>query len=231
MASEYTVSQGIQRLLHKESPFPLHPSLVGKKRTDFELVVTRYDEDISWTDHYSEFRTVYNKGGHDVSYAFIPLPNIGHHTDSILRHILDRYDTLATTTFFCHGSINYRADQQISKDLWKSFLTVDPKGIFALRQTGLPKKEGTFGCCKEPISILHERFFGTPYKPLFDWSPGLWISVGRNRIRGRPKEFYQRMLDWTHEPGPEGQPPTQDLYRSRSMYIERFLLKAFESKQ
>ena len=36
--------------------------LDGKTKRDFEMVIARYDEDISWSDNYKAFRTVYNKG-------------------------------------------------------------------------------------------------------------------------------------------------------------------------
>jgi hypothetical protein len=217
-----------RRLTHLQDPFPLSRKLEGKSRTDFELVVARYDEDISWTDHYIPFRTVYNKGATDVSYAFIPLKNEGHLADTILRHILDRYDTLAVTTFFCHGAINYRADQPISSDTWERFMGCSPNFLEFLEDTDLPNKRKIFGDCKETISEMHLRFFRTPYYPLFKWARGLWISVGRNRIRKRPREFYKRMLDWIHAPDPTGAvAPSQKLYRDRGIYIERFLLKAF----
>lgn len=67
-----------------------------------ELVIARYDEDISWSDQYLDIRTVYNKG--DVLPGSIPLPNLGRESHTYLTHIVERYDTLADRTAFIQGS-------------------------------------------------------------------------------------------------------------------------------
>src|SRR3990170_7362256 len=96
-------------------PFKYLTVLDEKSKKDFEIVIARYDEDISWSDNYKNFRTIYNKGDAIPGYEYITLENKGHLADTILRHIIDNYDNLSTVTFFCHGSFNYRDDQLIKE--------------------------------------------------------------------------------------------------------------------
>ena len=102
-------------------PFKLVPSLKFYTKKNFEMVISRYDEDISWSKNYIQFRTIYNKGKpfDDTSIHYIPRKNVGHLAETILHHIITNYDHLATTTFFTHGSFNYRNDQIIKERSYK----------------------------------------------------------------------------------------------------------------
>jgi hypothetical protein len=81
---------------------------------DIEIVVARYNENLSWTLEYpfNEFKyTVYNKGENEefekkcVS-KVINLPNVGRVNHTILHHITENYDNLKKITIFFPGSIN-----------------------------------------------------------------------------------------------------------------------------
>jgi hypothetical protein len=218
----------IQRLTTQTPPFAFQKSLIGKTKANFEMVIARYDEDISWSDNYKEFRTVYNKGG-PVDYEAIPLENVGHLADTILRHIISRYDTLADVTFFTHGSFNYRKDQIIKEQgpchrLWSDFINTDSALVYISRRD-LPAATEKAYDYTETFGDVYERFFLKPYVRDFEWACGKIMSVSRAHIQSRSKAFYQAMLDWILSPH-EG-PPSQHVYRTRGIYIERFILDAF----
>ena len=67
-----------------------------------ELVIARYNEDISWLKHIKNKKiTVYNKGKDNVN--GIQLPNIGRESHTYLTHIINNYDKLSDMTIFCQG--------------------------------------------------------------------------------------------------------------------------------
>lgn len=94
-----------------------------------ELVLARYEEDVSWARMYSTIATVYNKGKSRVfidradavarGARVVDLDNVGRESHSLLVHIVNNYDKnasgldvgpkhrwpgLAELTVFAHGS-------------------------------------------------------------------------------------------------------------------------------
>ena len=100
-----------KRLTSNTPPFSFNKKLTNLSKSNFEIVISRYDEDISWSNNYKKFRTIYNKGDDNIEKPYIKLENKGHLADTILRHIIINYDNLADVPFFTHGSFNYRNDQ------------------------------------------------------------------------------------------------------------------------
>lgn len=216
----------IQRLTTSTAPFQMVSILDGKTKSDFELVIARYDEDIHWSDNYKEFRTIYNKG-EPLDCESIPLENKGHLADTILKHILAQYTTLAKTTFFCHGSFNYRKDQQIKESgtchrLWQEFISLKNNTCVYIPRDDLEHHSVRYEPNSKTVGEVYEQFFKRKYKPTFTWACGLWISVSKELIHRQPISFYKEMHDWILEGN-----PSQEEYRSRGIYIERFLLHAF----
>ena len=214
-----------KRLQSFTPPFRYLTKLNGKTKEDFEIVVARYDEDIGWSNNYKAFRTVYNKGDDHNKYDYIKLENKGHLADTILRHIVNRYDSLATVTFFTHGAFNYRGDQTIRETkpchaLWQDFVSTDGNHLMYI--------DGHNQIAHDPTNMrrLYERFFKEPYNNRIVWAQGKWMSVGKRHILSRSKSFYQDMLDWVLSPY-KGEEPSQNMYRTRGIFIERFILQAF----
>lgn len=85
-------------------------SYLDKEKEPFEVVIARYNEDLSWA--IEEFPTekviVYNKGKNDLTlpknFIIKELPNIGRESHTYLYHIIDNYDNLAERIFFTQGS-------------------------------------------------------------------------------------------------------------------------------
>ena len=220
------MESSIQRLTTHTLPFNMVPVLKDKNKTNFELVIARYDEDIHWSDNYAAFRTVYNKG-EPLECENIPLENKGHLADTILKHIILRYNTLSDTTFFCHGSLNYRKDQQIKETipchvLWQDFISLKKNTCVFIPRNDLEKSSHKYHHNSKTVGEVYKQFFKREYRPNFLWACGLWISVSKELIHKQSIEFYKEMHDWILEGN-----PTQDEYRARGIYIERFLLHAF----
>ena len=69
-----------------------------------ELVIARYNEDISWLSKVKNIKiTIYNKGEDNINKKSIKLPNIGRESHTYLTHIIDNYDNLADITIFSQG--------------------------------------------------------------------------------------------------------------------------------
>ena len=80
-------------------------------KKDCELVISRYNEDISWSKPYKHIRTIYNKGDDNLDSEYQPiikLENVGTEINTILEHIVRNYDNLANNTIFMQGNISDR---------------------------------------------------------------------------------------------------------------------------
>ena len=219
------------RLKTKTSPFLFTNTLKNLNKTNFEMVISRYDEDISWSDNYKMFRTIYNKGLDDIEKPYIKLHNKGHLADTILRHIILNYNNLADVTFFTHGSFNYRNDQLI-KDFgkchkkFKDFIKVDKKTLVYIKRKDLPSPSYRFKNYEEKVEDVYQYIFNKKYITNFEWACGKWISVSKERIRNTPIEIYKKMLNFVLKKY-NNKEPSQHIYRTRGIYIERFILQCF----
>jgi len=81
------------------------------KKEECELVISRYNEDVSWSHPYKHLRTIYNKGEDNLGDEYKPiikLENVGTEIHTILEHIIRNYDKLANNTVFMQGKISDR---------------------------------------------------------------------------------------------------------------------------
>ena len=62
-------------------------------KSNIEIVISRYNEDIQWTEKYKQFVTIYNKGNDPIDDA-ISLINVGREAHTYLHHIVHNYDNL-----------------------------------------------------------------------------------------------------------------------------------------
>ena len=92
-----------------------------------EIVVARYNEDISWLYPYLDHDIsiiLYNKGQDidklDSRIKEIKLPNIGREANTYLYHIVHNYDNLKEITIFLQG----RIDDHITIDKYEYINTM-----------------------------------------------------------------------------------------------------------
>ena len=180
------------------SPFKFDEKLKNLNKENFELVIARYDEDISWSNNYKDFRTIYNKGNDDISMPYIKLENKGHLADTILRHIIENYDNLADVTFFTHGSFNYRNDQLIKEEgkchkYFKDFIQTGQDTLVYIPRIDLPSPKQVFYEYTETVQDVYKYIFEKDYIPNFKWACGKWLSVSKDRIRKTPLDIYKNV--------------------------------------
>jgi len=73
-----------------------------------EIVIARYQEDISWSYVYRDICSIYNKGSKKLEYHsenVVQLNNVGREAHTYLYHIINRWDYLADKTLFTQGNI------------------------------------------------------------------------------------------------------------------------------
>ena len=83
---------------------------------DFEVVISRYTENIDWIIPYKKHCTVYCKDQTNTNLEYIHLPNVGRESHTYLHHIIENYDDLATMTLFSQGQIS---DTYHHANIWK----------------------------------------------------------------------------------------------------------------
>lgn len=227
-----------KRLISVTEPFKFSNKLQNKTKKNFEIVISRYDENIDWCRNYKDFVTIYNKGANNLQYPCIQLENKGHLADTILKHIINNYDNLADATFFTHGSFNYRNDQLIKErdysnnsnfchKYFDEFICCDKNTLVFIPRNG-ENPESKYYDYPRSLGDVYRDIFDEEYTKYYKWTVGKWISVSKEKIRNSPKEIYQKMLDFVLQDW-EGKEPSQHIYRTRGIYIERIIIRAFSS--
>jgi hypothetical protein len=169
-----------------------------------ELVLARYNEDISWSNDYSHIRTVYNKGldNLDASIQPIKLPNVGREAHTFLYHIIHNYDNLADNTIFFQAMINDRSEQTIRP--FHNYLFNSANTIFARLDYLEESYNWNWEYYKDKPNSKSDYCLGDFCKKILlrtfkDYPPkfvrGAYISVGKNIILKNSKEYYQNILD------------------------------------
>ncbi|MDD5263040.1 MAG: DUF3431 domain-containing protein [Methylacidiphilales bacterium] len=170
-----------------------------------DLVVARYAEDVSWMGNIPAAVRVhlYNKG--KTLPGGIDLPNAGREAHTYLHHIVTQYEHLADLTVFCQGKpfdhahdfhrvlrdLNSGA-RAVENFLWLGFLidTDDKNG----RRLFVPWSKNP-GRCELPMEEFYTALFGQECPEGFRFYAGAQFAVTSACIRGRPRSFYERVLE------------------------------------
>lgn len=168
----------------------------SKTKQEAEFVITRFDEPLDWTNSIEHLCTVYNKG-EDLSGSFqvVPRPNHGCGIETMLRHIITRYDTLADITMFCQGNLADREDQPLYSFTW--YFDNDSIKGYLTDAYDIPTSRYRFRISEKEYSLSNRNLkefrecIGLPYKYMNEkWVRGDWISVSKGLIRSKPLEYY-----------------------------------------
>ena len=167
-----------------------------QSKKDCEFVITRFNETLDWTRGIEHLCTVYNKGElFELSGAKIKnVPNHGVGLETVLRHIIENYNTLAKTTMFCQGTIGDRQDQPLYPLYWYfDGAKTDTIRAYDIEAYDLgTTKFLVDGLYKRTLSQFRDEIIGIPYKNLVDrWVKGDWIAVGSDIIRKKPRKYYE----------------------------------------
>jgi len=169
-------------------------------RSEFEIVITRFNESLEWTSGLQHLCVVYNKGSDFEFLGSVKnVPNHGVGCETLLRHICENYWRLADVTFFCQATLCDRSDQPLYPlEVYMKCPIDSVVGVYdELNDT--PKSRYTFRISDEGCRSVGDISFGEwrkkigmPYKVAYEsWVKGDWIAVGKKRVHRRPLSFYE----------------------------------------
>jgi Protein of unknown function (DUF3431) len=147
-----------------------------------QVVIARYNEDISWAKAYDNV-VVYNKGG-AINDA-IELPNVGREGHTFYHHIVENYDQLADYTAFLQGN---------PFDHYKNARTIVPKKFEMLADRKI--KCSLNGCDHHkglPLKQVYVDLFDVDEPMEFTFGAGGQFVVARDVVHKRPKCFYEKV--------------------------------------
>jgi hypothetical protein len=130
---------------------------VGEKfdPTKINIVVSRYNEDITWALPYNDIAIIYNKGNHNIDEFTnqYHIENIGREGHTYLYHIIHNYNNLAERTIFLQGEWHSHNETILfGIDNYEKHLPTQPMGLVYLRHRNLP-----------PIHIENQLTLKTDY--------------------------------------------------------------------
>jgi hypothetical protein len=172
------------------------------------VVIARWDEDVSWAREYPH--VVYDKGGAPLTQGAgtAPLQVIrlrenpeGHESHTYLHHIITNYDALDDWTTFCQGWPFDHADE------WKKQWKAEPENGFAWVGHWLVTDDG-FGKphhlqCTLPVGVAYTLIFERPALESYTFIAGAQFVASRERIRSKPRSFYEKVQALGMMPGLE----------------------------
>jgi hypothetical protein len=171
----------------------------NKTKSQCEFVITRFNESLDWIQGIEHLCTIYNKGTtFDISGStVINVPNYGMGIETMLNHIIQRYNSLADVTMFCQGNIGDRSDQPIYPFVWY-FKDTSVNDVRANITSISDSPSFKWGDEPETCTLkeFRETVIRIPYNIMTQkWVKGDWISVGRQKIIQHPLEYYSNIYN------------------------------------
>jgi hypothetical protein len=173
----------------------------------YEIVVARFEEDLSWLNGIKHKIKIYNKGQNNINRDFIPLANIGREATTILYHIITQYDNLSEYTIFLQGNPfqHYTKTKELLHGIPESIepLYKFSDGCWAIADKILNETQEKISPMRVYPADFHDTFFRVPKKN-FLYASGAQYIVHKNNIRNKPITFYKKIMSsfsWKgHEP-------------------------------
>lgn len=159
-----------------------------------DIVVARYNEDISWVDKFKKSRLfIYDKG--DEINDFIKLPNIGRESHTYLTHIVNNYDNLSDYTTFLQGNPYDGSKGHLNRD--PDYIE-SPTDIFNFMPLSYMLRCDLNGNPHHPNlevdKIIFDKYF--THKPEYiEFCVGAQFIVSKRAILNRSKYFYSELLN------------------------------------
>lgn len=160
------------------------------ERGELELVIAKYNEDVSWLGEFNSLASVvYDKSG---GMAQNPLPNVGREAHTYLHHIVTNYDRLAEVTVFLQGDPHDHVPNLHDK-VWSIERGVGFRDlsdhILVENACGEPVQPGL------RVKELYEALFDAPGPDYFVCHSAACFAVSRDNILSRPRSFYEKARD------------------------------------
>lgn len=159
-----------------------------------DVVVTRFNESIDWTNNLPYTLFIYNKGFPHLKQNVIQTLNYGREADSMLLHIIQRYNCLSETTAFlqanpfdhCWNVLQLLEKHQHNKEVvWLG----SNWGPITKRFDGGPGNANPFPV----LEMCHKLFGDCGYdtNTQFTFSAGAQYIVPKNYIHNKSLEWWQ----------------------------------------
>lgn len=171
-----------------------------------EIVISRFNEDISWINGLNCKITIYNKG-EPCGFNAIKLENVGREATTILYHIINNYNNLAEYTAFLQGNPFEHAKnaKQIISALPNNIskLYKFSEGCYAIADKILNETQSSISKFNVFPEDFYKTFFLEPNSKFF-YASGAQYLVHRDNIKNKEIGFYKTILnsyEWkNHEP-------------------------------
>lgn len=170
-------------------------NLSGK---DTNIIVTRYDEGLSWIKPYLDYSIIYNKGDDNLPYPYIRLKNIGLEHHSWVYHIVNNYDTLPNHLIFLQGSPHYHFIGNVERFLDR-FLDLERRKKIQVEDFDyIPLTDWytTENINETELFETYVELFGKePEFKKVEYATCGQFCVSSERIRHYSKSFYKKYLN------------------------------------
>jgi hypothetical protein len=182
-----------------------------------EIVIARYQEDISWSYVYKDVCKIYNKSLKELEYQsdnVVQLKNVGREAHTYLYHIINHYDNLADMTLFTQGNITDHMEPDTDLGLFfdKRFDFIVKNGSHT---NGYDPLTGRLIHCGKWLKELETGKMRKAKQSFIEWSrnilqidfrgrviffgPGAIFSVTRELIQKKPISFYKYLLSFLED--------------------------------
>lgn len=153
---------------------------------DLKVVVSRYNEDTSWTNKLNYESVIFNKNESDNHLYENNLPNVGRETHTFMSYIIDNYDNLPNYVAFVQGNPFDHCNDVINDingfDFKSEFLPLGRVNRYNMEYESIDDQMRSFG---ETMGI-NITF------PSYN-VPGAQHIISRRLIRKHPIEFYKKI--------------------------------------
>jgi hypothetical protein len=164
----------------------------------FQVVVARYNEDISWLKNVKLDYIIYNKGEDNIDFDCVKLENIGREAHTMLYHIIKNFNNLADYTIFLQGDPFFHCHNLLEiLDSLPDKLNDIPKfskGCYYLADdVRLEDVAKALQCNSYPHIIIPKFFIKRP--DLYEFANGAQYIINKHNIIDKTLFFYKKILE------------------------------------
>lgn len=162
-----------------------------------EIVVAKYNEDVSWTRNLKYPVFLYDKSSNPVEKS-IPLPNVGREAHTYLYHIVSHYDTLPDLTIFLQGRVYDHALKLPNATNEKCAEWIN-SFVFPIEFQGFLQDLHNYDTNHEYLHVYrtvinNRKIFVKESTPYDKSIAGAQYIVPKANILARPLSFYKKLL-------------------------------------
>jgi hypothetical protein len=175
----------------------------------FQIVVARYNEDITWLLPLKDIVIIYNKGDYNSTlnnFNTINIKNYGRESHTYLYHIINHYENLSEKIIFFQGKINDHDILEIEDYFGKNNFIAKLKELNIdilkkkIEHYGKWKKQFKNGNMKMSLYTPYDwltKIIGIEIDSKSNISKVVWganFSLSKELILTKPKIFYENIL-------------------------------------